>query len=64
MSSDFGDIILARRAGFSLRIFVDNKITELKFCLMCINDSSMIFLFLLHMFSINNFSEKLFNDND
>jgi hypothetical protein len=31
---------------------------------MCIDDSSLIFVFLLHMFSVNNFSVKFFNDNN
>ena len=63
MSSYFGDIVLVGRISFSLRISNDNKITELKLCLMCIDDSSMIFVFPLHMFSVNDFSVKLFNDN-
>jgi hypothetical protein len=63
LSSYFGDIVLAGRVGFSLRISDDNKITELKLCLMCIDDSSLIFVFPLHMFSVNNFSVKLFSDN-
>jgi hypothetical protein len=63
LSSCFGDIVLVGCAGFSLRISNDNKITEMKLCLMCIGDSAMIFVFLLHMFSINNFNVKVFNDN-
>jgi hypothetical protein len=52
LSSDFGDIVLAGRVGFALRISDDNKITELKLCHMCIDDSSLIFVFPLHMFSV------------
>jgi hypothetical protein len=62
LSSNFGDIVLVGRVGFSLMIFYDNKIKELKFCLMCIDDSSVIFVFPLYMFSVNNFSVKLFSD--
>jgi hypothetical protein len=63
LSSYFGDIVLIRRASFVLKIYDDNKITELKLCLMCIDDSFFIFLFPLHMFLVNNFSVKLFSDN-
>jgi hypothetical protein len=49
LSSDFGDIALAGRASFALRISDVNKITKLKLCLLCI-DSFMIFVFPLHMF--------------
>jgi hypothetical protein len=59
----FCDIVLVGKARFSLVIYDDNKITELKLCLMCIDDSSLVFVFPLHMFSVNNFSVKLFNDN-
>jgi hypothetical protein len=31
---------------------------------MCIDDSSLIFVFPLHMFSFNNFIIKLFSDNN
>jgi hypothetical protein len=41
-----------------------DKVTEHKLlCLLCIDDSSMILLFPLHMFSVNNFSVKLFSDS-
>jgi hypothetical protein len=63
LSSDFGDIVLDERAGFAHKISDDNKITELKLCLMCIDDSSLIFVFPMHMFSVNNFSVKLFSHN-
>jgi hypothetical protein len=63
LSSDFGDIVFSVRAGFALRIYVVNKITTLKLCLMYIDDSSLIFVFPLHMFLVNNFSVKLFSDN-
>jgi hypothetical protein len=62
--SYFGDIVLAGRDGFSLRISNVNKITEVKLCLMCIYYSSLIFLFPLHMFLVNNFTVKLFSDNN
>jgi hypothetical protein len=52
---NFGDIVLDGRDGFSLRIFYVKNIAELKLCLMYIDDSSMIFVFLLHMFLVNNF---------
>jgi hypothetical protein len=55
----FGDIVLAGRVGFALRISDVNKITELKLCLMCIDDSFLIFVFPLHMFSVNNFQCKI-----
>jgi hypothetical protein len=64
LSSYFGDIVLDGRASFSLMIFDDTNITELKLRLMCIDDSSLIFVFPLHMFSVNNFSLKLFSDSD
>jgi len=46
----FGDIVLARRDGFSLGVSDDNKTKTLILCLMCIDDLSLIFLFPLHMF--------------
>jgi hypothetical protein len=63
LSSDFGDIVLNGRVGFVLGIYDVNEITKLKLSLMCIDDSSLIFMFSLHMFSINNFSVNLFSDN-
>ena len=63
MSSYFGDIVLAGRVCFSHGISGYNKIIKLKLCLMCIDDSSLIFVFPLHMFLVNNFSVKLFSDN-
>jgi hypothetical protein len=59
LSSDFGNIVLDRRDGFSLRISYDKNITKLKLFLICIDDSSLIFVFLLHMFSVNNFQCKI-----
>jgi hypothetical protein len=64
LSSYFGDIVLVGRDIFSLGISNDNKITKLKLCFVCIDDSSLIFVFPLHIFSINNFSVKLFSDNN
>jgi len=61
--SYFGDIVLDGRVGFYLRIYDDNKFKELKLCLMYIDDSSLIFVFMLHVFLVNNFIVKLFNDN-
>jgi hypothetical protein len=58
----FCNIILARRDDFSLRISDDNKITKLKLCLIYIDDSYLILVFPLHMFSINNFNVNLFSD--
>jgi hypothetical protein len=63
LSLDFGDIVFTDRDAFYLMISDDNKITELKLCLMCIDDLSLINVFLLHMFSVYNFSVKLFSDN-
>jgi hypothetical protein len=60
LSSYFGGFVLARRAGFSLRIYEINKVTEHKFVShICVDDSSLIFLFLLHIFSVNNFQCKI-----
>jgi hypothetical protein len=64
LSSYFCDIVLVGRDVFSLGISNDNKFTELKLSLMCIDDSSLIFVFPLHMFSFNNFIIKLFSDNN
>jgi hypothetical protein len=53
------------RVGFSLRISEIDKVTEHKIlCLICVDDSSLILLFPLHIFSVNNFSVKLFSDNN
>jgi hypothetical protein len=64
LSLDFGDIIMDGKASFSIKILDDIEIIELKLYLMCIDDSSLIFVFSLDMFSINNFSGNLFNDNN
>jgi hypothetical protein len=64
VSSNFDDIVLVRRDGFSLGISDDKNIIELKLCLMCIDDSSLIFVFPLHMLSVDNLIVKLFSDNN
>jgi hypothetical protein len=35
------------------------KLQNINLCLMCIDDSSLILLFLLHIFSVNNFQCKI-----
>jgi hypothetical protein len=50
---------------FPSRISDVNKITELKLCLMCIDDSSMIFcVSAAYVFQSIIFSVKLFSDNN
>jgi hypothetical protein len=48
---------------FVLRFEGLDKVIEKSYCLLCIDDSSMILLFLLHMFSLNNSSVNFFNDS-
>jgi hypothetical protein len=56
LSSDFSGFILVGRVGFDLIIYEINKVTEHKFVShICVDDSSLIFLFPLHIFSVNNF---------
>jgi hypothetical protein len=69
----FGDIVLVERIGFVLSLgdiertsFVLrfeglDKVLEHIYCVSCIDDSSLILLFPLHMFLVNNFSVNLFN---
>jgi hypothetical protein len=61
---NFGDFILVGRDSVSLMISNVNKITKPKLYLIYIDDSSMIFVFPLHIFPVNNFSVKLFSDNN
>jgi hypothetical protein len=60
LSSDFGGFVLVGRVGFSLKISEINKVTKHKFVShICVDDSSMILLFPLHIFSVNNFQCKI-----
>jgi hypothetical protein len=60
LSSDFGDFVLAGRVGFALRISeIDKSYRTENLCLICVDDSSLILLFPLHIFSVNNFQCKI-----
>jgi hypothetical protein len=56
----FGRYVLVGRVGFALRIYEINEVTKQKFVShICVDDSSLILSFPLHIFLVNNFQCKI-----